>query len=72
MHGFNIMLNVLLVNQTPITPQNLYLDFATLGDLKLIERPGVYTIASRGFQSIKVSSTVSCGKDLPCQSLVSY
>ncbi|KIM73223.1 hypothetical protein PILCRDRAFT_15413 [Piloderma croceum F 1598] len=40
MHGFNIMLDVLLVNQTPNMPQNLCLDFATLSDLKLVERSG--------------------------------
>ncbi|KAJ7837055.1 coatomer protein [Mycena olivaceomarginata] len=62
MHGFDIMLDVLLVNQTPNTMQNLCLDFATLGDLKIVERPSVYTIAPHGFQSIKrrlrfVSST---------------
>ncbi|KAG0695805.1 coatomer beta C-terminal region-domain-containing protein [Suillus ampliporus] len=35
MHRFDIFLDVLLVNQTPNTLQNLCLDFATLGDLKL-------------------------------------
>ncbi|KIM76548.1 hypothetical protein PILCRDRAFT_826305 [Piloderma croceum F 1598] len=72
MHGFNIRLYVLLVNQIPNMLQNLCLDFTTLGDLKLVERPGVYTIAPRCFQSIKISLTLYCGKDLPCQSLVSY
>jgi len=70
MHGFNIMLgepsegdtryNLTFLRRcstrTPSTPQNLCLDFATLGNLKLVERPGVYTIAPRGFQSIKVNS----------------
>ena len=32
--------------------------FTTLGDLKLIERPGVYTIAPHGFQSIKATIKV--------------
>jgi len=59
MHGFDIMLDVLLVNQTSNTLQNLCLDFATLGDLKLVERPGVYTIAPHGFQSIKATIKVS-------------
>jgi vesicle coat complex subunit len=31
--------DVQLVNQTPNTLQNLCLDFVTLGDLKLVERP---------------------------------
>ena len=51
--------DVLLVNQTPNTLQNLCLDFATLGDLKLVERPAVYTIAPHGFQSIKATIKVS-------------
>ncbi|KAF8555045.1 Coatomer, beta subunit [Imleria badia] len=59
MHGFDILLDVLLVNQTPNTLQNLCLDFATLGDLKLVERPSVYTIAPHGFQSIKATIKVS-------------
>ncbi|KAI5991742.1 adaptin N terminal region-domain-containing protein [Pisolithus orientalis] len=59
MHGFDILLDVLLVNQTSNTLQNLCLDFATLGDLKLVERPTVYTIAPHGFQSIKATIKVS-------------
>ncbi|KAH8094620.1 coatomer protein [Cristinia sonorae] len=58
-HGFDILLDVLLVNQTPNTLQNLCLDFATLGDLKLVERPTVYTIAPHSFQSIKATIKVS-------------
>ena len=50
--------DVLLVNQTPNTLQNLCLDFATLGDLKLVERPTVYTIAPHSFQSIKATIKV--------------
>ena len=51
--------DVLLVNQTPNTLQNLCLDFATLGDLKIVERPSVYTIGPHGFQSIKATIKVS-------------
>jgi len=59
MNGFDILLDVLLVNQTANTLQNLCLDFATLGDLKIVERPSVYTIAPHGFQSIKATIKVS-------------
>ena len=48
-----------MVNQTPNTLQNLCLDFATLGDLKLVERPTTYTIAPHSFQSIKATIKVS-------------
>ncbi|KAJ3552668.1 hypothetical protein NM688_g4030 [Phlebia brevispora] len=58
-HGFDILLDVLLVNQTANTLQNLCLDFATLGDLKLVERPTTYTIAPHSFQSIKATIKVS-------------
>ncbi|KAI0685082.1 coatomer protein [Cytidiella melzeri] len=58
-HGFDILLDVLLVNQTANTLQNLCLDFATLGDLKLVERPSTYTIAPHSFQSIKATIKVS-------------
>ena len=51
--------DVLLVNQTPNTLQNLCLDFATLGDLKLVERPSVFTVAPHGFQSVKATIKVS-------------
>jgi coatomer subunit beta len=51
--------DVLLVNQTANTLQNLCIDFATLGDLKIVERPSVYTIAPHGFQSIKATIKVS-------------
>jgi len=59
MQGFDILLDVLLVNQTANTLQSLCIDFATLGDLKIVERPSVYTIAPHGFQSIKATIKVS-------------
>lgn len=54
-----VLVDVLLVNQTANTLQNLCLDFATLGDLKIVERPSVFTIAPHGFQSIKATVKVS-------------
>jgi len=58
-HGFDILLDVLLVNQTGETLQNLCLDLSTLGDLKLVERPSVHTLAPRNFLSVKASIKVS-------------
>ena len=57
--SYEWLTDVLLVNQTSNTLQNLCLDFATLGDLKIVERPTVYTIAPHGFQSIKATIKVS-------------
>jgi len=51
--------DVLLVNQTSNTLQNLCVDFATLGGLKIVERPTVYTVAPHGFQNIKATIKVS-------------
>ena len=51
--------DVLLVNQSSNTLQNLCLDFATLGDLKIVERPTVYTVGPHGFQNIKATIKVS-------------
>ncbi|KAK0566272.1 coatomer subunit beta [Tilletia horrida] len=58
-HQFDILLDVLVVNQTSETLQNLSIEFATLGDLKLVERPSNYTLAPFGFQSIKATIKVS-------------
>ncbi|KAK0542194.1 coatomer subunit beta, partial [Tilletia horrida] len=58
-HQFDILLDVLVVNQTQETLQNLSIEFATLGDLKLVERPSNYTLAPYGFQSIKATIKVS-------------
>ncbi|KAL5961870.1 Coatomer subunit beta, partial [Taenia solium] len=58
---FDIALDVLLVNQTKDTLQNLTLELSTLGDHKLIEKPRPITLAAQDFANvcatIKVSST---------------
>lgn len=60
-HQFDIVLDVLLVNQTTDTLQNLSVEFATLGDLKVVERPTTQNLAPHDFHNvqctIKVSST---------------
>lgn len=58
---FDIILDVLLVNQVADTLQNLTVEFATLGDLKVVEKPIVQNLAPHDFMNvqatIKVSST---------------
>ncbi|KAM3184259.1 hypothetical protein ACTXT7_008698 [Hymenolepis weldensis] len=58
---FDISLDVLLVNQTNDTLQNLTLELSTLGDHKLLEKPRPITLAAQDFANvcakIKVSST---------------
>jgi len=60
-HQFDIILDVLLVNQTRETLQNLSVEFATLGDLKVVERPTTQNLPALDFlnvqATIKVSST---------------
>jgi coatomer subunit beta len=60
-HQFDIILDVLLVNQTTDTLQNLTVEFATLVDLKVVERPTSQSLGPHDFHNvqctIKVSST---------------
>lgn len=56
---FDIILNVLLVNQTSETLQNLSLEFATLGDLKLADRPAPQNVAGHSFLSLQATVKVS-------------
>ncbi|KAJ3108429.1 coatomer subunit beta [Phlyctochytrium planicorne] len=58
-HQYDILLDILIVNQTSETMQNLTVEFSTLGDLKLVERPTPYTIGPRGFHSIRANIKVS-------------
>lgn len=60
-HDYDILLDILVINRTPNTLTNLTLELATMGDLKLVERPQSYTIGPLDERhvsaSIKVSST---------------
>ncbi|ORZ22436.1 adaptin N terminal region-domain-containing protein [Absidia repens] len=51
--------DVLIVNQTAETLQNLTVEFATLGDLKLVDRPTSHSLAPHAFLTIKTSIKVS-------------
>ena len=50
---YDIVLDVLVVNQTPDTLQNLTLELATLGDLKLVDKPSPITLAGNDFCNTK-------------------
>ncbi|KAI8920089.1 adaptin N terminal region-domain-containing protein [Powellomyces hirtus] len=58
-HQYDILLDILIVNQTSETLQNLTVEFSTLGDLKLVERPAPHTIGPHGFHGIKANIKVS-------------
>uniref|UniRef100_A0A1L8DVW3 Coatomer subunit beta n=1 Tax=Nyssomyia neivai TaxID=330878 RepID=A0A1L8DVW3_9DIPT len=56
---YDIVLDVLIVNQTSDTLQNCTLELATLGDLKLVERPHPVVLAPHDFSNIKANVKVS-------------
>jgi coatomer subunit beta len=60
-HQYDIVMDVTVVNRTSETQQNLALELATMGDLKLVERPQSHTLAPGETKhiraNIKVSST---------------
>lgn len=64
-HQFDIVLDFFLANQTGRTFQNLSLELATSGDLKLTERPQQRTLGPFGTlnikTSIKIASTEEAG-----------
>jgi len=60
-HSFDLMLELLVVNRTNETLQNVLVELSTQGDLKIVDRPSAVTL-SAGQQmtlhaSIKVAST---------------
>uniref|UniRef100_A0A336M8P6 Coatomer subunit beta n=1 Tax=Culicoides sonorensis TaxID=179676 RepID=A0A336M8P6_CULSO len=56
---YDIVLDVLVVNQTNDTLQNCTLELATVGDLKLVERPQPVVLAPLDFCNIKATVKVS-------------
>jgi len=53
------MLDILVVNQTSDTLQHVALELATLGDLKLVERPQTYTLGAYAKKEIRANIKVS-------------
>lgn len=58
-HRYDIVLDVSVVNRTGDTMQNVSLELATMGDLKLVERPQNYTLAPGAQRSIRANIKVS-------------
>ena len=50
---------MLVVNQTADTLQNVTLELATLGDLRLVEKPQPLTMGPHDFTNIKANVKVS-------------
>ncbi|KAF2583964.1 hypothetical protein F2Q70_00034153 [Brassica cretica] len=58
-HHYDIALQVTVINRTKETLQNLCLELATMGDLKLVERPQNYSLAPGTNMQIKANIKVS-------------
>ena len=58
-HRYDIVLDVVVINRTSETMQNVSLELATMGDLKLVERPQAYTLAPDAQRSIRANIKVS-------------
>ncbi|KAL1210436.1 Coatomer subunit beta-1 [Cardamine amara subsp. amara] len=58
-HHYDIALEVTVINRTKETLQNLCLELATMGDLKLVERPQNYSLAPATSMQIKANIKVS-------------
>eukprot|EP00745_Piridium_sociabile_P032985 TRINITY_DN56440_c0_g2_i1.p1 TRINITY_DN56440_c0_g2~~TRINITY_DN56440_c0_g2_i1.p1 ORF type:complete len:716 (-),score=78.01 TRINITY_DN56440_c0_g2_i1:173-2320(-) len=60
-HQFDLVLELLVINRTNETLQNLHVELSTNGDLKLVDRPAAVTLATAKqvtlYASIKVQST---------------
>ncbi|KAK2658731.1 hypothetical protein Ddye_005264 [Dipteronia dyeriana] len=51
-HHYDIVLDVTVISRTKETLQNLCLELATVGDLKLVECPQNYTLAPESSKQI--------------------
>jgi len=58
-HQYDIILDVLVLNTTNDTLQNLTLELATMGDLRLCERPQAHTLAPGDRKTIRANIKVS-------------
>lgn len=58
-HDYDIVLEILVINRTPNTLSNLTVELATMGDMKIVERPQAYTIGPLDQMTIRASIKVS-------------
>ncbi|XP_022754422.1 coatomer subunit beta-1-like [Durio zibethinus] len=58
-HHYDIVLDVMVINRTKETLQNLCLELATMGDLKLVEHPQNYNLGPESSKQIKANIKVS-------------
>lgn len=58
-HDYDIVLEILVINRTPNTLANLTVELATMGDMKIVERPQAHTIGPLDQTTIRASIKVS-------------
>ncbi|KAI3921615.1 hypothetical protein MKW92_023072, partial [Papaver armeniacum] len=54
-HHYDIVLDVMVINCMEETLQSLFLELATMGDLKLVERPQNCTLAPESSKQIRAN-----------------
>ena len=63
LHGYDLVLELSIVNRTPETLQNILIELCTNGDLKVVEKPQAVTLgpgeSTKTVATIKVASTES-------------
>uniref|UniRef100_A0A915DJP9 Coatomer subunit beta n=1 Tax=Ditylenchus dipsaci TaxID=166011 RepID=A0A915DJP9_9BILA len=69
---YDIVLDVLVVNQTSDTLQNLCLELSTVGDLKLVDKPTPMTLAPHDFTNIKATVKVASTENGVIFSTIAY
>jgi len=58
-HSYDIVLEILVINHTPHTLQNLTVELSTMGDIKIVERPQNYTVGPMHNCTIRTNIKVS-------------
>jgi len=58
-HEYDIILDMMVINQTDETLQNLSIELSTVGDLRLCERPQAMNLAAHSTRNIKANIKVS-------------
>ena len=58
-HQYDVVMDVTVVNRSAETLQNLCLELATMGDLKLVERPQNYTLSPGDCKVIRANIKVT-------------
>ncbi|KAK0394991.1 hypothetical protein QR680_001049 [Steinernema hermaphroditum] len=69
---YDIVLDVLIVNQTGDTLQNVSLELSTTGDLKLVDKPSPITLAPNDFANIKATVKVASTENAVIFSTIAY